>query len=113
MSEQTLRFPVFLKREDWEYLISGWEARARRIRARKSWDRYQSINRQVSVAVSEAYEEKEGDWKYVLYLSAEDYEYLRESARFVPKASRNTGAAQRVDSEFSGAWGDAREVEDE
>lgn len=101
------RFPVFLKEEDWQYLIRAWEARRRRIRAKATWERYNAVNRIVSDATADAYLDKD-EMKYVLYITQDDFRYLEESLRFHPKKGRDLEAAERVNREIRASYGDMR-----
>jgi hypothetical protein len=105
-SATVYRFPVFLKEEDWQYLISGWEARRRRLRSVKSLARYSTIDRELSGSTADAYADGE-EMKYVVYLPVEDFKYVEDSLRFVPVMSRDRDAVDRIGHEIAGAHGDA------
>lgn len=106
------RYPVFLKEDDWKYLLLCWEGRRRRIRSAKSVERYRSIDHEVSGASADAFPDEEGDMKYVLHLTEEDYRWLGDSLSYARKADRNEEAAKRIDHELGMACGDMTEVED-
>jgi hypothetical protein len=107
------RFPVYLQKSDWEYLMRGWEARKRRIRSSATWSRYQAVDSEISNAVANAYPDDDGDMKYALYLKVPDYDWLLDSLKKVPKAERDEQADGRIRREFSGACCDMTEVEEE
>lgn len=111
-SATVYRFPVFLKEGDWQYLISGWEARRRRLRSAKSMERYSSIDRELSATTADAYPDKD-ETKYVVYLRMEDFKYVTDSVRFVPVMSRDRDAVDRIAQEIAGSHGDATPWETE
>lgn len=105
------RVPVFLRREDWAYLLMCWENRRRRIRSQKTRDRYSSVDREMSGASADASPDEDGEWKYVLHLTEADYLWLWDSLRFARKAERDDEKAKRIETELSAARGDMTEVE--
>ncbi|MGW0087861.1 hypothetical protein ACWDWS_02460 [Streptomyces sp. NPDC003328] len=111
-AEKEYRIPVFLKEEDWKYFLKGWGARRRRIRSSATWQRYTKIDRAVSNATADAYLDRE-EMKYVLYVTLPDYDYLRESLRFVRKAEKDSATVERVRHEFTAAMGDMTEADSE
>ncbi|MFF5371318.1 hypothetical protein [Streptomyces sp. NPDC013187] len=108
MSDTLLRFPVFLTEADWKSATAGFEKRVRRFRAAKRLEQVQRVRRAMTEADGDRWPDGD-EYKYVLYLSEDDYSFLCEAV-----GDRRNGVpretVERISTELRMAAGDATEL---
>ncbi|MGQ5602930.1 hypothetical protein [Streptomyces sp. EKS3.2] len=108
MSAALYRYPVYLTEDDWNSAVAGYVKRVKRFRAAARLDQCGRVSTALQEAEADSYPDK-GEWKYVLYLSEDDYGCFWEAV-----ASRWSGltgdVVERITHELSAAAGDATEL---
>lgn len=108
MSSAEYRYAVFLTEDDWQAAVSGYMKRVARFRAAARTEQVGRVSTALQGAEADAYPDRD-EWKYVLYMSEDDYDFLYEAV-----ANRRSGipgdVAERITTELRGAAGDAYEA---
>lgn len=109
MSGVKYRYPLFLQEEDWQSLVDGFVRRVARFRAAPMVAQQRRVDAALTEAEADSYED-DGDMKYVLHITQEDYAFLGAAvaSRF---ARVDAEALARICHELGLAEGDARPIE--
>ncbi|MER6086513.1 hypothetical protein [Streptomyces bluensis] len=108
MSDALFRYPVFLKEDDWKSAVTGFEKRVRRFRSAARLDQVGRVSSAIVAAEADSFPDGD-EFKYVLYLSDDDYGFLSEAV-----ANERNGVprdvVERIAHELRMAAGDATEL---